>query len=130
MFDDLDCHINTFNGTRNVIRNGQVLIKSVKKNGLYHVVGAPVFNVASYYVVSSACMNDDRTKLWHNRMRHIGNKGLHYLCTSGILNSKSSNLSACENCIFGKQTRNSFPKSGLEVSKPLEYVHANLWGPA
>ena len=88
MFDDLGCHIHTHNGVRTVMKNGKTLIKGVKRNGLYHVVGNPVL---SAYTVSSeinACMNLKQTQLWHNRLGHIGNKGLHYLFKTGCLKLK------------------------------------------
>lgn len=126
MFDDLGCSINTHKGVRNVTRNGKILIKGVKKNGLYHVVGEPVLNASSEI---NACMSLDHTKLWHARLGHIGNKGLHYLYKHEFFDQKPSYLTMCENCIFGKHVRSKFQKFVFVAQTPLEYVHADLWGP-
>lgn len=58
MFDDLHCHIHTHNGIINVTKNGNILIKSVKKNGLYHVMGAPELNALSNSMSACMTMND------------------------------------------------------------------------
>ena len=39
-------------------------------------------------------------------------------------------LDFCENCILGKQHRLSFNLSTYKSKSILDYVHANLWGPA
>ena len=58
-------------------------------------------------------------------------KGLQELEKQGLLcGDKISNLDFCENCVFGKTHSAKFPK-GVHMSKHvLEYVHADLWGPA
>ncbi|CAM8990208.1 unnamed protein product [Rhodiola kirilowii] len=123
-FDDLGCHITNFNGVREIMRNGRTVLKGLKKGGLYHVQATPEINA----VTSAKDM--DETKTWHTRLGHIGNKGLFHLYKQGIIDSAPVNIDFCENCIFGKQTALSFNKSTMTVKGPLDYIHADLWGPA
>ena len=127
MFDDLNCQIITHNGIKDVIKHGSVLIRSVKRDGLYHLVGSPELNVSENTVKHG---NLAYTKLWHSRLGHIGNHGLLHLFELDILEKHPSDLSFCEDCVFGKKTRHSFSNSTYVAEKPLEYVHSDLWGPA
>ena len=44
---------------------------------------------------------------------------------------KCVNMEFCESCLYGKQKRVSFVKSGKEnKSERLELVYTNVWGPA
>ena len=129
LFDNSGYEINTSRGNRHILKSGNIVMKSVNVNGLYHVVGSPVQHAAFVSSEINSCMSLSDTTLWHNRLGHICNKGLHYLFKNGQLRLKPANLSMCENCIFGKQTRNSFAKSVFVAQKPLEYVHVDLWGP-
>lgn len=125
VFDDLGCHINTHKGIRDVSKNGIVLIRSIKKGGLYHAIASPELNI------SKGQNNIDRlehTKTWHSRMGHIGNKSLHYLHKHKLIDIDPYIIDFCENCILGKKTSHSFSKSTYIASKPLEYIHSDLWG--
>ena len=44
---------------------------------------------------------------------------------------KCVNMDFCESCVYGKQKRVSFVKTGKENKKEkLELVHKDVWGPA
>lgn len=44
---------------------------------------------------------------------------------------KCVNMDFCESCVYGKQKRVSFVKSGKEKkNEKLELVHTDVWGPA
>lgn len=60
-FDDLGCQ-NTY-GVRQVKRNGTVLIKSVKKGGLYYVINQSEINI-----ISNKTGDSTDIKLWHSRL--------------------------------------------------------------
>ena len=47
-----------------------------------------------------------------------------------LLGLKYVNTDFCESCVYGKQKRVSFVKSGKEKkSEKLELVHIDVWGP-
>ena len=44
---------------------------------------------------------------------------------------KCVNMELCESCVYGKQKRVSFVKSGKDKKdEKLEFVHIDVWGPA
>ena len=54
----------------------------------------------------------ERTILWHQRLRHIGEKGLQILHGKGMVEGMSNNsldFDFYENCVYWKQSRVSFP---------------------
>ncbi|KAK4392578.1 Retrovirus-related Pol polyprotein from transposon TNT 1-94 [Sesamum angolense] len=70
--------------------------------------------------------------LWHKRLGHISSKGLDLLHNHGILKEKLDKLSFCDDCILGKHHRVHFPSTSKSMTSSciLEYVHADVWGPA
>ncbi|MFA1255968.1 GAG-pre-integrase domain-containing protein, partial [Klebsiella pneumoniae] len=61
-----------------------------------------------------------------------GEKGIKVLHSKNFLPGlKCVNMDFCESCVYEKQKRVSFVKSGKENKKEkLELVHTNVWGPA
>ena len=72
------------------------------------------------------------TGLWHNRLDHMSEKGMQVLCSKGRLPSlKTVDVGFCEDCVFGKQSRNNFSRKGRALrEQKLELVHTDLWGPS
>ncbi|CAM8943799.1 unnamed protein product [Rhodiola kirilowii] len=125
IMEDKGCQIISKNGTRDVLRDDHVVIRSMRLGGLYHVSLSPELNI-----VHASDKNLDETKLWHARLGHIGNKGLFHLFKNGLIKKKPCDIEFCEICILGKKTEHAFGKSKVTVNKKLEYVHSDLWGPA
>lgn len=71
--------------------------------------------------------------LWHFRLGHLNTADMKKLV--GFSDGMQINVSAtanevCEPCVFGKQTRSSFPRNKMPRSKRiLELVHTDVWGP-
>ncbi|KAH9762165.1 hypothetical protein KPL70_000710 [Citrus sinensis] len=118
-FKSENCGLKIMNGT-------EIVMKGVKKNGLYVLEGSSVPGTAAMPVVSDV----NRTMLWHLRLGHMSIRGMQELSKQGLLcGDNIDELDFCENCIFGKAHRSKFTK-GMHVSKqPLDYVQAYLWGP-
>jgi 5'-3' exoribonuclease 2 len=68
---------------------------------------------------------------WHNRHRHVREKGLIELEKNKLLNSNKLNkLEFCDQCVLGKSHKVNF-SSGIHVlSRPFEYVHSDFWRPS
>ncbi|CAM8994640.1 unnamed protein product [Rhodiola kirilowii] len=126
VFDDQHLKINTSNGIKEVIKNDKTVIKAIKKGGLYFVETSHELNAVNH----QADKDLTEIKQWHARLGHIGNKGLNNLAKSGILTFSPAELTFCETCILSKKTAHPFPKSSYKAVKPLECVHADLWGPS
>ncbi|KAJ0044753.1 hypothetical protein Pint_05739 [Pistacia integerrima] len=57
----------------------------------------------------NAIDSDSTIELWHNRLGHMGQKGLQHLAKQGLLQGvKLANLKRCVHCLAGKQNRASF----------------------
>jgi 5'-3' exoribonuclease 2 len=77
-------------------------------------------------------VSGEKTMLWHQRLGHIGEKGLRILHGKGMVEgmSKSSlDFDFCENCVYGKQNRVSFPFGSKKAKQILELVHSDVFGP-
>ena len=69
--------------------------------------------------------------LWHQRLGHIGEKGLQSLQGKGMVAGMSncnSDLDLCEHCLYGKQNRVKFPSSATRENEILELIHSDVFG--
>ena len=70
--------------------------------------------------------------MWHQRLGHIGKKGLQSLQGKGMVESGSnsnSNFDFCEHCVYGKQHRVKFPCGATRENEILELIHIDVFGP-
>ena len=125
MFDDLGYSTRILNGVLK-ISNGSLIIakgNKNKSNGLFILEGSTIVGHAS--VASNTLI--DKTKLWHLRLGHVSERGLHELEKQNLLGGdKLDKLEFCDHCVLGKSHRISFG-TGIHVSsRPFEYVHSDL----
>jgi hypothetical protein len=70
--------------------------------------------------------------LWHQRLGHIGEKGLRLLHSKGMIEGMS-NFSLYfyfyEHCVYGKNNWVRFPFSAVRVEGILHLVHSDVFGP-
>lgn len=88
-----------------------------------------VSNMENFALAKS--VKDDLT-LWHLRYGHLNIKGLQLLSGKGMVSGlpKFGSINLREGCIFGKQTKKSFPIGrAWRASNCLELIHADLMGP-
>lgn len=109
---------------RLLITNGsRIVMKGTKRNEVYVLDGEAITSLSSV----SVGFGKDRTKLWHLRLRHMSVKDLMDLQKQWVLGDENiSNLDFCEDCVFGKSTRNRFKISSDTTNGILEYIHLNL----
>ena len=86
------------------------------------MIGNTVVGKVTVTTLMESITND--TKLWHMRLRHIGEHGMLELHNRNLLKGvKICKLDFCEDCVSGKQHRVSF-KIGSHISKGvLDYIH-------
>ena len=73
-----------------------------------------------------------KTMLWHQRLGHIGEKGLRTLKNKNLvdgLNDCNLEFDFCEHCIYGKQNRIQFYSSSHKSSCILDLIHSDVFGP-
>jgi hypothetical protein len=74
----------------------------------------------------------DPIMLWHERMRHIGEKGLQAMQKKGIVESFPKcglEVNVCEHFIYGKKIRMRFPSRATRENVIIELVHSDVFGP-
>nr|GEU68369.1 hypothetical protein [Tanacetum cinerariifolium] len=86
--------------------------------------------------VNGKCLKadlSDEEYVWHLRFGHLHFNGLKELTRKNMvygLPNLEYDGRFCESCIFGKQTRSSFPqKATYEAKELLELIHIDLCGP-
>ena len=73
----------------------------------------------------------EKTMLCHQRLKHIGEKGLRILHGKGMvegMSNSSLDFDFCENCVYGKQNHVSFPSGGKRAKQILELMHSDVFG--
>ncbi|KAJ8636771.1 hypothetical protein MRB53_011038 [Persea americana] len=81
---------------------------------------------------ASVVTGTEQAVLWHHRYGHLHSKGLKVLSTKEMVLElpEVGEFEVCEGCLYGKQTRASFPTGkAWRASKILELLHADLCGP-
>ena len=106
-----------------------VMKGELKSPNWYRLRGTTIIGDAT--IISNSPSNSNATNLWHMRLGHMSEQGLHELCKRGLLDEHSiSKLKFCEHCVFGKHKRVSFNTSTYKSKCILDYVHSDLWGPS
>ncbi|KAH9695613.1 hypothetical protein KPL71_022838 [Citrus sinensis] len=109
MFDEIERDL------KQIEENGLVIMKGIRRNGLYVLTGSTA------KLAITASVSSDRTKLWHMRLTHMGENGMKELSKQGLLgNDMITSLQFCEKCVFGKVTRHRSPSSTLDFKTPQE----------
>jgi hypothetical protein len=108
-----------------VIKVSLVITKGEKVGTLYLCTG----NTDSS--ISLASIGVDTT-LWHHRLGHMSEKGMHILHKINLFPYlKQIDLDFYEHCVYGKQKIVRFLRVRKEKkSERLEQVHTDVWGPS
>ncbi|KAL2480186.1 Integrase catalytic domain-containing protein [Abeliophyllum distichum] len=106
----------------NCLRNKELEFISDKKEQAKPLVGNSLTAITT---------DNDKSDLWIKRLGHISDKGLKSLTNEGVFGKdKIEKLSFCEQYVIGKQNILPFKTGTHKSTSILEYLHADLWGPA
>lgn len=126
MLADQDCYISNKDELQ-IKRAGKIILFGKRVNGLYYLLNVSFPNIA---LLSQANKSGD-FEIWHKRLSHISEQGLLDLSKQGLIQAKGTKrLNFCAHCVYGKAKRLKFTKGIRTYKKKLNYIHANLWGPA
>jgi hypothetical protein len=117
-----------------------VLMKGVRFGTLYKLLGSTISDGYNISIVPDIEVEEERTPtvfeekvmLWHQRLGHIGEKGLRLLHGKGMVEGMSNfslDFDFCEHCLYGKQNRVRFPSSTTRAEGILQLVHSDVFGP-
>jgi len=116
-------------GVLRVSKGSLVVMKGKNMNNLYILQGSTVIGDAAMSMSGDPDL--DTTRLWHMRLGHMSERGLHVLSKQGLLcGQKKGKLDFCEHCVFGKQHRVSFGTSVHKTKDTLDYIHSDVWSPS
>jgi hypothetical protein len=107
---------------------------------LYKFLGRTYTNGCNSSIVLEQTNKEDKTNivpqkktmLWHQRLGHIGEKGLRTLHGKGMVVGISNctlDFDLCEHCIYGKHNRVRFPSGATRAKGILELIHSDVFGP-
>eukprot|EP00253_Pinus_taeda_P027858 PITA_27858 len=122
--------------TCKMVRGALVLMRGVRIGTLYKLQGSTVVDGCNSAMVpengvENLVVSGEKTMLWHQRLGHIGEKGLRILHGKGMvegMSNSSLDFDFCENCVYGKQNRVSLPSGGKRTKQILELVHSDVFG--
>nr|GEX27298.1 retrovirus-related Pol polyprotein from transposon TNT 1-94 [Tanacetum cinerariifolium] len=114
------------NGRVKVIKGSlMVLSRTMKGNCMYSLDGWAESGEASVGIQEKKSL----AQVWHKRLGHISEAGLHELEKREVLRNKGlGKLEFYENCVLGKSTRVSFGRGQHATEGLIDYVHADLLG--
>ncbi len=135
--DDAGVKIVFEKDTWKMVQGAMVLMQEVWIGTLYKLQGNTVVDGCNSSVVPESGVENlvasgEKIMLWHQRLGHIGEKGLRILhgkCKVEGMSNSSLDFDFSENCVYGKQNRVSFPSSAKRAKHILELVHSDLFGP-
>jgi hypothetical protein len=127
-------------GTCKMVRGAMVLMRVFRCGTLYKLLGSTYTNGCNIYVVpeqrdegeNTNIVPEKKTMLWHQRLGHIGEKGLRTLHGKGMVEGMSNctlDFDLCEHFIYGKKNRVRFPSSSTRAKGILELIHSDVFGP-
>ncbi|XP_057787243.1 uncharacterized mitochondrial protein AtMg00300-like [Salvia miltiorrhiza] len=102
----------------------KVVMMAKRRHSLYYLD-------AQILIGHSDASQVDETMKWHSRLGHIDERALNELKRQKILSNPTSfKINHYEICLLGKSTKLPFPKGKHVSNMPLDYAHADLWGPS
>jgi hypothetical protein len=127
------------NDTCRIVRGEMVLMKGVQCGTLYKLMGRTYTNGCNSSVVLEQRNKEDKTNIvprkktmmWHQRLGHIGEKGLQTLHSKGMVEGMSNftlDFDFGEHFIYGKQNRVRFPFGATRENGILELIHSDVFG--
>jgi hypothetical protein len=107
-----------------------VLLKGVWFGTLYKLQGITISDGCNSSIVPdigveeeiTPTISGEKVMLWHQRLGHIGEKGLRLLHDKGMVEAMSNyslDFDFCKHCVYGKKNRVRFPSS---ATRPKEIL--------
>eukprot|EP00253_Pinus_taeda_P034028 PITA_34028 len=136
-FDDAGVKTVFEKDTCKMVRGALVFMLGVWIGTMYKLQGSTVVDRCNSSMVPESgaenlVVSREKTMLWHQRLGHIGEKGLRILHGKSIvkgMSNSSIDFDFCENCVYGKQNRVNFPSGSKRTKQILELVHSDVFGP-
>jgi len=103
------------NGTLEVMKDSRIVMRGVRKHGLYSLEGG----VVAGSVASVSVRDMSRIELWHRRLGHVSERGLMELCKQGLLcDDKVEKLNFFEHVFMVRPVEKSLELVNKELKAP------------
>jgi transposase InsO family protein len=123
-----------------MVRGAMVLLKGVWFGTMYKMEGRTISDGCNSSTVLDIGVEEERTPtvsgekvmLWHQRPRHIREKGLRLLHAKVMVEGMSNfslDFDFYEHCLYGKENRVRFPSSEKRAKGILQLVHSDVFRP-
>ena len=123
-----------------MVQGEMVLMRRVQCGTLYKLLGRTFIDGCNNTIVPESRNEENNVPdvsgedamMWHQRLGHIGEKGLQSLQGKGMVEGMSnynSNFNLCKHCLYGKHNRVKFPSGATRAKEILELIHSDLFGP-
>jgi hypothetical protein len=127
-------------GTCKMVRAAIVLMKGAHFGTLYKLLGSTISDGCNSSIVLDIGVEEKRTPtvsgekvmLWHQRLGHIGEKGLRLLHGKGMVEGIfkfSRDFDFCEHFLYRKKNRVRFPSGATREEGILQLVQNDVFGP-
>jgi hypothetical protein len=125
--------------TCRMVRGAMVLRRGVRFGTLYKLQGISISDGCNSSIVPDIGVEEERTPavarenvmLWHQRLRHIGEKGIRLLHGEVMVEGMSNyslDFDFCEHFLYGKKNRVRFPYGATRAEEILQLVHSDVFG--
>jgi hypothetical protein len=126
--------------TYRMVRGAMVLLKGVRFGTLYKLQGSTISDGCNRSIVPDIGVEEERTPtvsiekvmMWHQRLGHIGEKGLRLLHVKGMVEGVSNcslDFDCYEHCLYGKHNRVRLSSGTTRAEGILQLVHSDVFGP-
>jgi hypothetical protein len=126
--------------TCRMVQGAMVLLRGVRFGTLYNLKGRTISDGCNSSIVPDIGVEEERTPtvsgekvmLWHQRLGHIGEKGLLLLHGKGMVEGMSNYslyFDFYDDCLYGKHDRVRFPSGATRAERILQLVHSDVFGP-
>jgi hypothetical protein len=126
--------------TCRMVQGAMVLLRGVRSGTLYKMQGSTISDGCNSSIVPNIGVEEEKTPiisgekvmLWHQRLRHIREKGLRLLHGKGMVEGMSKfslDFDFYEHCLYGKQNQVRFPSGVVRAERILQLVHSDVFGP-
>ena len=87
VLDDMQIESKIKEGQMKICKGSMTIMKGIKKEGLYYLVGEPIYRSNNTVGQNDVLQNPEDAKaiLWHNRLGHIAEKGLQIVSEQQLL---------------------------------------------
>ena len=123
-----------------MVRRAMVLMRGDQYGILYKMLRRTIIDGCNNTIVLKSKNEESKvpnvsggdTMLWHQRLGHIGEKGLQPLQGKGMVEGMSNcnlDFDFYEHCLYGKQNQVKFPSGAKRKKVILELVHSDVFVP-